>query len=83
MPYERLIKLLHLSKLPEDLIRVIEHLTSHWSTLLHLKGEEEVIEPDIMLLVKRIFQGNNLSVLLFILSIKRLSFLLHKTYVNA
>ena len=69
MPYECLIKLLHLSKLPEDLIRVIEHLTSHWSTLLHLKREEEVIEPD-MLLVKRIFQGNNLSVLLFILSIK-------------
>ena len=69
MPYECLIKLLHLSKLPEDLIRVIEHLTSHWSTLLHLKREEEVIEPD-MLFVKRIFQGNNLSVLLFILSIK-------------
>ena len=38
VPHEWLIKSLHLVKLPEDLIRAIEHLTSQWSTVLHLKG---------------------------------------------
>ena len=32
IPHEWLIKSLHLAKLPEDLIRAIEHLTSQWST---------------------------------------------------
>ena len=73
-----LIQSLHLAKLPEDLIRAIEHLTSQWSTVLHLKGEEEVIVSDIIYFVKEIFQGDSLSVLLFILSVDPLSFLLHK-----
>ena len=76
-PHEWLIKSLHLAKLPEDLIRAIEHLTSQWSTVLHLKGEEEVIVSDIIYFVKGIFQGDSLSVLLFILSVNPLSFLLH------
>ena len=48
VPHEWLIQSLHLAKLPEDLIRAIEHLTSQWSTVLHLKGEEEVIVSDII-----------------------------------
>ena len=43
VPHEWLIKSLHLAKLPEDLIRAIENLASQWYTVLHLKGEEEVI----------------------------------------
>ena len=78
VPHEWLIKSLHLAKLPEDLIRAIEHLTSQWSTLLHLKREEEVIVSDIIYFVKGIFQGDRLSILLFILSVNPLSFLLHK-----
>ena len=77
VPHEWLIQSLHLAKLPEDLIRAIEHLTSQWSTVLHLKGEEEVIVSDIMYFMKGIFQGDSLSVLLFILSVNPLSFLLH------
>ena len=60
--HEWLIKTLHLAKLPEDLIRAIEHLTSQWSTVLHLKGEEEVIVSDIIYFVNGIFQGDSLSV---------------------
>ena len=78
VPHEWLIKSLHLAKLPEDLIRAIEHLTSQWSTVLHLKGKEELIVSDIIYFVKGIFQGDSLSVLLFILSVNPLSFLLHK-----
>ena len=78
VPHEWLIQTLYLAKLPEDLIRAIEHLTSQWSTVLHLKGEEEAIVSDIIYFVKGIFQGDSLSVLLFILSVNPLSFLLHK-----
>ena len=78
VPHEWLIKPLHLAKLPEDLIRAIENLTSQWCTVLQLKGEEEVIESDIIYFSKGIFQGDSLSVLLFILSVNPLSFLLHK-----
>ena len=58
--------------------RAIENLTSQWCTVLHLKGEEEVIVSDIIYFSKGIFQGDSLSVLLFILSVNPLSFLLHK-----
>ena len=75
VPHEWLIQSLYLAKLPEDLIRAIEHLTSQWSTVLHLKGEEEVIVSDIIYFVKGIFQGDSLSVLLFILSVNP-----HKNY---
>ena len=78
VPHEWLIKSLHLAKLPEELIRAIEHLTSQWCTVLHLKGEEEVIVSDIIYFVKEIFQGDSLSVLLFVLSVNPLSFLVHK-----
>ena len=60
------------------MIRAIENLTSQWCTVLQLKGEEEVIESDIIYFSKGIFQGDSLSVLLFILSVNPLSFLLHK-----
>ena len=40
--HQWLIKSLHLGKLPEDLIRAIENLTSQWCTVLHLKGEDSL-----------------------------------------
>ena len=47
-------------------------------TVLHLKGKEEMIVSDIIYFSKRIFHGDSLSILLFILSVNPLSFLLHK-----
>ena len=78
VPFEWLIKSLNLAKLHEDLTRAIENVTSQWCTVLHLKGEEEVIVSDIIYFSKGIFQGDSLSILLFILSVNPLSFLLHK-----
>ena len=79
VPHDWLIKSLHLAKLPEDLIRAFEPCTSLWSTVLHLKGEEEeIIVPDITHFVKGIFQDDSLSVLLFILLVNPLPFLVHK-----
>ena len=79
-------KLLTLAKLPEDLIRAIEHLTSQWCTALQGKKKkkgrrgigEEVIVSDIIYFVKGIFQGDSLSVLLFILLVNPISFFLNK-----
>ena len=75
-----------LAKLPEDLIRAIEHLTSQWCTALQGKKKkkgrrgigEEVIVSDIIYFVKGIFQGDSLSVLLFILLVNPISFFLNK-----
>ena len=78
VPHEWLIKSFHLAKLREDLNRAIENLTSQWRNVLHLKGKEEVIVSDIIYFPQGIFQGDSLSVLLFILSVNPLSFLLHK-----
>ena len=78
VPHEWLIKSLHLAKLPEDLNRAIKNLTSQWCNVLHLKGEEEVIVSDIIYFSKGIFQGDSLSILLFISSVNPPSFLLHK-----
>ena len=78
VPHEWLIKSFHLAKLREDLNRAIENLTSQWRNVLHLKGEEEVIVSDIIYFPQGIFQGDSLSVLLFILSVNPLSFLLLK-----
>ena len=55
LPHESFIKLLNLAKLPEDIIRAIEHLTLPWSTVLRLKGEEEISVSDIIHLTKGIF----------------------------
>ena len=82
-PHEWLIKSLYLAKLSEDLTRAIENLTSQRCTVLHLKGEEEVIVSDIIYFLKGIFQGDSLSVLLFIFSVNPLSFLLHKFQEDA
>ena len=51
----------------------IEHLTSQWCIVLHLKGE--VIVSDIINFVQGIFQGDSLSDLLFILSVNPVWFL--------
>ena len=65
------------------MIRAIKHLTSHWRTVLHLEAKEEVIVSDITYFVKGIFQGDSLSILLFILSVNPLSFKRHKLQGHA
>ena len=76
VPHEWLIYALKLAKVPPQLVSSIKHLLTQWCTVVHLDGENESITTDIIHFLKGIFQGDSLSVLLFILTVNRLSFLL-------
>ena len=65
-----------LAKVQAQLIEAIKHLINHWGTVLHLIGENKTIICDVIELLKGIFQGNSLSVLLFILTVNPLSSML-------
>ena len=76
VPHEWLIYALKLAKVPPQLVSSIEHLLTQWCTVVHLDGENESITTDIIHFLKGIFQGDSLSVILFILTVNPLSFLL-------
>ena len=76
VPHEWLIYALQLAKLSKQLINVIKHLTTQWCATLSLMGENETITSDAIKFLKGIFQGDSLSVLLFILTINPSSFML-------
>ena len=76
VPHGWLLYALQLAKVPTQLIETIKHLTNQWGTVLHLEGENETITCDVIKFLKGIFQGDSLSVLLFILTVNPLSFML-------
>ena len=69
---------LKLAKVPPLVISAIETLIEKWSTNLHLTCHEGDIQSNTIHYLRCIFQGDSLSVLLFILSVNPLSFLLKK-----
>ena len=76
VPHDWMIHSLRLAKVPECIIHAIETLSNQWSTILNLVGENYTITSELIEYLKGIFQGDSLSVLLFILSVNPLSFLL-------
>ena len=76
IPHEWLLKSLRLAKVPEKVVCAIERLTTIWATRLVLIAETNTIESDVITYSKGVFQGDSLSVLLFVLAINPLSFLL-------
>ena len=54
----------------------MKRLTKQWETILNLRGEDQSVTSDEIHYAKGIFQGDSLSVLLFILSVNPLSFML-------
>ena len=69
VPHEWLIYALMLAKVPPQLVSSIEHLLTQCCTVVHLGGENESINTDIIQFLKGIFQGDSLSFLLFILTV--------------
>ena len=69
-----MIKALKLAKVPTVIIKAIEQLCHQCETILHIKGPSEDIITETIRYLSGIFQGNSLSVLLFILSVNPLSF---------
>ena len=65
-------------KSPSNLINALKHLITKWSTKVHLKTRSNNIVTEEIKYSKGIFQGDSLSVILFILCVNPLSFLLNK-----
>ena len=65
-----------LAKVPLQLLSAIENLAKHWAIIASLHGTNESVITDIIKYRNGIFQGNALSVLLFVLCLNPLSFLL-------
>ena len=62
-----MIQSLRLAKIPEKLVTAIETLTKQWSTIVQLHWDQNSITSDVINFSNGIFQGNSISVLLFIL----------------
>ena len=73
--HEWLLYALTLAKVPEKLIASKRELTKAWKTKLQLNGTHESIMTEIINFFKGIFQGDSLSVILFILSVNALAHL--------
>ena len=79
VPHTWIIECLKLAKVHPVLVRAIEMLTRNWSTKLQLQSENEMIEREYIKYLRRIFQGDSSSLLLFILTVNPMSFLLNTT----
>ena len=73
VPHSWLIYALKLAKVPPDIINAISNLTDCWYTILNLQGKNESLMSEVIRFLKGIFQGNSLSVLLFVLALNPLS----------
>ena len=67
-----------LAKVPGIIINAIKNLTKSWYTILSLSSETETLTTEPIKFLNGIFQGDSLSVMLFILCPNPLSFLLNK-----
>ena len=72
-----IIESLKLEKVYPVITAAIEELSKNWSTRLRLITENEMIETEFIKYLRGIFQGDGLSLLLFVLSVNPLSFLLN------
>ena len=76
VPHKWLIKSLEPAKVPT--ISALKELITKWTTDIHLQGNEQLVETKLIHYLRGIFQGDSLSVLLFILCVNSLLFLLNK-----
>ena len=67
------------TQLPNHLPRAIKNLTESWYTKLNLNGKDNSIILNVIKVVKGIYQGDSLSVILFVLALNPLSHLLRST----
>ena len=74
-----LLHALKLAKLPNHLLMAIKNLTESWYTKLNLNGKDDSIESNVIKIITGIYQGDSLSVILFVLALNPLSHLLRST----
>ena len=76
IPHSWLIRSLELAKVPEVIINALKKLILKWRTKVILHGDNISVETDFINYLRGILQGDTLSLILFVLSVKPLSFLL-------
>ena len=74
VPHAWIIEGLKLAKVPDNIIGAIQHLIRKWQTELNIPTVNGNIRIGEILYKKGVFQGDYLSVMLFILSLNPLSF---------
>ena len=77
VPHEWLIKSLQVAKAPTKIINTLRELIKKSATNIHLQGNEPLIETKLIHYLRDIFQGDSLSVFLFIRCVNPLKFLLN------
>ena len=81
-----MIQSLRLAKILEKIMTAIETLTKQWVTIVELHGNQSSITSDVINLSNGIFQGDSISVSLYVLLLNPLSYMLGKlkgyNYVN-
>ena len=73
-----MIQSFRLTKIPQKLVTAIKTLTKQWAAIVQLQGDRSSITSDVINFSNGIFQGDSISVLLFILSLNPLSYMLGK-----
>ena len=76
VPHSCIIKALQLAKVPENVLNAILRLMELWATKVNLLAEGTNIETESINYLIGVFQGDCLSLMLFILSVNPLSFML-------
>ena len=66
VPYSRIIESLRHARVPNLMINAIKSLTKTWTTNVCLNSENDSYVSNTIKYLKGIFQGDSLSVLLFI-----------------
>ena len=69
---------LRLAKVPENIVVSIEKMSKLWATIATLKGTNQTIKTDLITYLKGIFQGDSLSVIIFVLGVNPLSFMIKR-----
>ena len=67
-----------LAKVPESIVILMEKISKLWAMIITLEGTNQTIKTDIITYLKGIFQGDSLSVTLFVLSVNPLSFMIKR-----
>ena len=79
IPHSWLLHVLKLAKLPNHLLMAIRSLTKSWYRKLNLNGKGDSIVSNVIKIIAGIYQGDSLSVILFVLALNPLSHLLRST----
>ena len=61
-----------------EVISNLKGLIQKWASNMHLKGNEQLFETNLIHFLQSILQGDSMSLFLFILYVNSLSYLLEK-----